>query len=187
VKFFALVLGVLLARVELPAKDRMERTVTVFVEGDPSVPLQIRAAAQGIASEMFAKIGIGINWELGRPLKHREGVIALRFVEAGKAEPEALAIAYPYEGSRVHLFWERISQGRQPHELLGHVMVHEIAHILQGIVRHSDQGIMKARWDPTDKAAMREHALTFDAADIDLIKLGLDSRMTRSGSHAAGR
>jgi hypothetical protein len=66
-------------------------------------------------------------------------------------------------------------------------MVHEIAHILQGIVRHSEQGIMKAKWDPRDKAAMRMHALSFDAADIDLIKLGLDSRITRAGNHAAGR
>jgi len=39
--------------------------------------------------------------------------------------------------------------------LLGHVMAHEIGHLLQGTTQHSESGIMKARWtgqDFTEKA-----------------------------------
>jgi hypothetical protein len=36
--------------------------------------------------------------------------------------------------------------------ILGHVLVHEITYILQGICRHSESRIMKARWELRDFA-----------------------------------
>ena len=30
--------------------------------------------------------------------------------------------------------------------LLGHVLAHEIGHVLQGVARHSATGVMKGRW-----------------------------------------
>lgn len=36
----------------------------------------------------------------------------------------------------------------------GHVMAHEIAHILKGVSRHSADGVMKAQWDDHNRREM---------------------------------
>jgi len=42
----------------------------------------------------------------------------------------------------------------QVSSVLAHVLVHEVTHILQGIPRHSESGVMKAQWDSNDFAQM---------------------------------
>ena len=184
-----LVFLLLLCGTVLPAKQRFERVLTVYLDPDPVVPAFTRMAAQSITTSVFARIGIGLDWRMGRPLKHAEGVIALRFVNAcDQALPgDTLAIAFPYEGTRIHLFWDRIAIRSHREALLGHVMAHEIAHLLQGVARHSEHGIMKAHWSGEDHSAMRMNALVFEDTDVDLIRSGLDNRRLHIGSHAAGR
>ena len=58
--------------------------------------------------------------------------------------------------------------------ILGHVLVHEITHVLQGVDRHSEKGMMKARWTPEDYCEMEWKPLEFTPEDIILIRLGLD-------------
>jgi hypothetical protein len=53
--------------------------------------------------------------------------------------------------------------------LLGHVLVHEITHVLQEVPRHSESGMMKARWEGADFARMRHQTLPFAEEDIRLI------------------
>ena len=60
--------------------------------------------------------------------------------------------------------------------LLAHVLVHEMTHILQGVSRHSETGVMKAHWDESDFGQMRIKALPFTEADIHLIQRGVDGR-----------
>ena len=47
---------------------------------------------------------------------------------------------------------------------------------LQGVSRHSDQGIMKAHWDQKEYRYMACKPLEFETEDIDLIHLGLAAR-----------
>jgi hypothetical protein len=63
--------------------------------------------------------------------------------------------------------------------LLAHVLVHEITHILQGVDRHSETGVMKARWTTADYVQIRAQPLPFTDWDIDLIQEGLASRGLR--------
>lgn len=60
--------------------------------------------------------------------------------------------------------------------LLAHVLVHEITHILQGTCRHSDTGIMKARWTHQDYMEMGQKPLSFTEKDLQLIRTGLAKR-----------
>jgi hypothetical protein len=53
--------------------------------------------------------------------------------------------------------------------LLGHVIAHEITHILQGVPRHSETGVMKARWERKDLQALVDHPLRFAPVDEALI------------------
>ena len=63
--------------------------------------------------------------------------------------------------------------------VLGHVLVHEITHILQGIQRHSASGVMKAYWDREDCGQMTWKPLRFEPEDVDLIYVGLARRASR--------
>ena len=53
--------------------------------------------------------------------------------------------------------------------VLGHVMVHEITHIIQGVSRHSDTGLMKPHWSSHDLTEMRYKPLPFAQEDLILL------------------
>lgn len=65
---------------------------------------------------------------------------------------------------------QTLKPGTELH-LLAYVFVHETAHILQGINRHSDFGIRKARWGDDDYFQMRG-SLAFTPTDVNLILAG---------------
>jgi hypothetical protein len=58
--------------------------------------------------------------------------------------------------------------------LVGHVLAHEIVHMLQGVNLHSSSGIMKPRWDSRDYVDMQRGRLNFTEEDIRLIHSGLN-------------
>jgi hypothetical protein len=151
-----------------------EPSVTVCTEGntDPRVAAQ----SQAIASEMYAGIGVRIDWRQGLGGCPPQAIqISLIHFTRPTLLPGALAYALPYEGTRIHVFYDRIAaHGRDllPY-LLAHVMAHEIAHTLQGISRHSEQGVMKAQWTEDDYERMMRKPLEFTTKDIDLIHRGL--------------
>ena len=67
-----------------------------------------------------------------------------------------MAYASPYEGSHVVLYFTRLREAISAESvsvLLAHVMVHEVAHILQGVAQHSADGMMKERWTSRDIVA----------------------------------
>lgn len=140
-------------------------------------------SARAIASEIFASIGVTVVWK--DPRKCPGGAIFVGVSQKTPAtlRPGALAYALPYEGVHIEVFYDRISQSCPRDEaqvVLGYVLVHEITHILEGIDRHSEGGLMKAHWEKADFFAMRRNSLRFAAEDIRLIYLGLDGR-----SHAS--
>jgi hypothetical protein len=55
---------------------------------------------------------------------------------------------------------------------------------IQGIVRHSESGIMRAHWTSADYAAMEQSPLPFAPTDIQLIQTGLAQRAARFGQQA---
>ena len=88
-------------------------------------------------------------------------------------------MALPYEGTHIEIFSDRVVAvgGGVREDLLGHVLAHEITHVLQGSARHSDSGLMKANWDRADLAWMKSHChLSFTDLDGQLIYAGLAAR-----------
>jgi hypothetical protein len=91
----------------------------------------------------------------------------------------AFAYSLPYGGRHIVVFWDRVLRkvgSSVAPILLAHVLVHEIAHILQGVSRHSKTGIMKATWGPEDYFQMRTKPLEFTDEDVALIHRGLAAR-----------
>ncbi len=155
-----------------------ERHVTVCMEGGPLSP--VATQARSLASKMFAVIGVTIDWRQGFGGCPSRGIM-IRLSESTPAslQPGALAYALPYEGAHIRVFYDRIAQNHdrsQVPRVLGHVLVHEITHILQGVNRHSASGIMKAQWDQGDLRRMNWKPLEFANEDIDLIYCSLAAR-----------
>ena len=143
--------------------------------------------AQKLAEQMFATAGVRVAWRVGTPSEAKlveERPIVVRFAVSTPASdhPGALAFAVPYEGVHIKIFYDRIKAGapRITQGVLAHVLVHEVTHILQGIERHSETGIMKAHWTAQDYTDMAWKPLSFTSDDVDLIQNGVSVRMARS-------
>lgn len=173
--------------VTAPAKEKADTTnatrqVTVYLSGNMAVDPAIQGTAKTLASVMFSQIGVHIQWRSGNPARPEAGAIVVEFVTdvPSTFKPGALAYALPYEGVHIRILWDRIGGSSYSREILAHVMVHEITHILQGEARHSAEGIMKANWSMAEMASMREKPLRFTAEDVDLIYRGMDTREART-------
>jgi hypothetical protein len=139
----------------------------------------IRPQAQKLAARMLADIGISLEWKVWEPAC--EASQAPIFIELSsgapqKFSPDALAYALPYQGRHITVFLDRIETMECPAIVLAHVMVHEITHIVQGVCRHSDTGLMKARWTSHDLVEMRHRPLPFAPEDLILVYRGLAAR-----------
>jgi hypothetical protein len=77
---------------------------------------------------------------------------------------DALAYALPYKDG------------------LAHVMVHEIGHVLEQMQRHSENGVMKARWSAADIKRMERDPLPFAPEDVESIREGLLRRATHAAA-----
>ena len=115
-------------------KSEGTRQVTVYTLDTAAVPIVNRALAQILASQMFAGIGVALHWKSGRPPLSESNAIIVKFATGTPSAllPGAYAYALPYEGVHIRIFWDRIDGELAPREVLAHVMVHEITHILQG-------------------------------------------------------
>jgi hypothetical protein len=157
-----------------------EQRVTIYVKDGTIVPGQTLARAEGLAGEMFAKAGVRVNWRVGHP--NGEAIAVGMSDVPSSYHPGALAFASPYQSVHITVFYDRIHKRFAPDlapVLLAHVLVHEITHILQGIDRHSETGVMKAQWTPADFSQMLAKPLPFTDWDVELIHEGLASRDVR--------
>jgi len=137
--------------------------------------------AKSMAGEMFGRIGVQVQWQGGGVETGKACWPPIEiYLEAGSPgadRPESMAYTMPYRegGARIYVFVDRVAAMVPPVRigtLLGHVMVHEITHGLQGVSRHSARGVMKAHWDTPDFRAMEVHPLPFDDQDVLLIHAG---------------
>jgi hypothetical protein len=154
-----------------------QATMTICMESEPHVPMGTR----GWVSEMFASIGMKIDWREWDSCPAGAIAVHLSYAPPKMQTPKDLGFAEPYQGTRIVVFLDRV-ESMNPEGgpcVLAHVLVHEITHILEGINRHSATGIMKARWDREDYFAMRRKPLPFAQEDIDLIHQGLRARQGR--------
>jgi len=168
-----------------PAAAAGERSVTVCMEDGAGFDL---GEAKVLASSMFAEIGVTVRWRPGIKRCPARGIMISLYQQTPRSfMPGSLAYAQPYEGTHIRVFYDRITslfQRGVAGRVLAHVLVHEITHILQGIDRHSERGIMKALWDMDDFTTMRRKPLKFEPEDIDLIEHGLSDRAIMA-NHAA--
>ncbi len=152
------------------------RRVTVCLSGSPKV--WSAYPAKSMASEIFSAIGVRLDWrDSSCPVSPDAIKIGFEDQAPKGVSASALAYALPFEGAHIVVLYTRVKQQCPwPQLLLAYVMVHEIAHILEGVTEHSARGIMKARWVAADYYNMLDKSLAFTPEDVETIYRGMDAR-----------
>jgi glycine/D-amino acid oxidase-like deaminating enzyme len=133
-----------------------------------------------VAAQLLTQAGVRLEWRNDERFCVATGngiVVAVSFATPEDRHPGAFAYAMPFERTRIVLFYDRVRKAADPAImpcLLGHVLAHEIVHMLQGLSSHSAGGIMKPHWDQRDYAEMRRGQFNFTEDDILKIHEGLD-------------
>jgi hypothetical protein len=146
--------------------------------------------AKLVAKQMFASIGVSLAW---RGELDREPGVLINVVLAsgypGDEQAGALAEAYPFALEHdINIRYDRVRNSAGASKeleplILAHVLVHEITHVLQCVDRHSETGVMKARWTSDDYYDMRWKPLEFTSEDVELIRLGMQVLRSRAEIH----
>jgi hypothetical protein len=164
------------------------RHLTICMETVPG-NLSMQNAAKTVASGIFASINVKIEWR--SPAKCPAEAIYVSFSSDPVNQYRgALAYARPYEGTHIVVFLDRVRYIAPPYgfaRLLGYVLAHEVTHILEGEVRHSETGIMKAQWGADEHFKMGQGNLGFAAEDVSLIYKGMDWRESRLATVSGSR
>src|SRR5437899_672385 len=118
-----------------------ETVVTVHLVNDGVVPWPVLSHATAIAAKMFSAAGVRIDWRFGQPSDRRSHLDGAPVVRMAARTPEtylsgALGSTLPFQGE-ITVFYDRIGPKAETQftaTLLAHVLVHEIAHVLEGIL-----------------------------------------------------
>ena len=137
--------------------------------------------ARAVAGEILRDADVAVLWKsAGRNCVHDRASIMVQMKDGTppNASTSAVARTYPYGSAVVEVYMNRLADGRGERlgPLLGHVIAHEIGHKLEGVARHSAQGVMKASWSDEEQREMNIRPLRFAAEDIDLIRNGIEER-----------
>ncbi len=190
---------------ETPANDRAEPRpkITVLVYDYAEVAAETQQGAEKVATQILAKAGIQTVWQecsqaelLEQPECNRDSnptKLVLRILPGSKAARAGYRFRSSIcgftvqhegvgEGYLVTLFYACIEKtaentGVAQSLIMGHMVAHEIGHLLLPIQGHFRRGIMRAKWDPKDwQRASREFVL-FPGKQAELLRAGVLARM----------
>jgi hypothetical protein len=163
------------------SRDRL--VVRAIVEDPSVVDWTMLNNAKLVAADILQQAEVELKWSRGnRQPGCGERLIAITFSARTPDSllPGAMAYALPYSngGVRIAVFLDRLRPlfARTPNSrgsILGHVMAHELVHVLQGVARHADRGLMKKRWSEDDIQQMAVKPLELTAVDLQLIGTGM--------------
>jgi hypothetical protein len=133
------------------------------------------------AAQIFENIGVKLLWSC----PEQTGAEAARGTILIHLTPRApkhfrkgtLAHALPFaqEGVRITVFYDRLEPILQDHlafagSIFGHVLAHEIAHVLERVDAHTETGLMRGHWNEEDFVSMKFHAFGFTPEDAQSIR-----------------
>jgi hypothetical protein len=176
-------LSVFSAGIAARGKDSslLDSNLTVSVYNDAVIPATTLSEAETVAARIFEESGIHVVWLNCSPGNPVTGAVCKIAVSEGNLQvrvgrhslnlqPSVLGISYlssDGDGHQADVFYESIESLRgdaptQPAIILGHVISHEIGHLLLGTNSHSASGIMCPRWDREQLGLALAGLLTFN-------------------------
>jgi len=158
-------------------------SLTICLQDANPLKFAILSQAEAVTTKIYAGIGIRIRWRVGDPSKREGGAaLLLQFDSDAPASIPGGAAAYAtpfaHRGVTIHILYTRAlsTDPKLVSLLLGHVMAHEVGHVLERTDRHSATGVMKAHWGPSDFDQMLRQPLSFEASDVETIRQYFSAR-----------
>jgi hypothetical protein len=172
--------------------------ILVLVHNYAGVQATLLKRAEQSAARVLATGGVQVSWfdcsqaaqasqQCQDPPNPSALVLHLLSSRATRraAPSGSLGFAVPPElgqfGSFAGVFYDRVerfgSRGFNEPVILGHVMAHEIGHLLLGLEGHTDGGIMKAEWHRRELKEATNGTLGFDAVQRNSIMQTLKARL----------
>jgi hypothetical protein len=164
-------------------------TIELVVVNHAQVPERILSRGRAEAARIYRALGItlvssmtgesSVAPRLIVTIVSKPGDVPLSDELATKSVHErVLGVAPGHQNRRdltVWAFYARIEntgtmRGIDPGVLLGHVIAHEIGHLLLPYDAHSERGIMRAAWDKAQATNAVMGTLTFDRGQAALIR-----------------
>ena len=150
--------------------------ISIGLFGAGAIAGTMLARAESVTARILGPVGIRVRWE-DRDIRHAAVErIDIRFANSTTDQSSRFATSLPFasSGVRIIIFVNRI-QAAGNHDLLftsrllGHVLAHEIGHVLMRTDQHSPQGVMKERWTEDDYAEIRRSYLMFTDENVTAI------------------
>ena len=181
----------------LPTEGAAHREILVRTNKAHGIPGSILIPAMGVATRVLAQAGVSVRWgktadsdapvPVGGCRDRHLSVMDIAFLPKAPAmvPPSAMAHAFPFAsgGVRIQVFWGSIldmhpaSRPELQRSLLGHVLAHEIAHVLIGTKEHSAWGLMKAKWTFAEEGSMQLRPLPMSVTDMEAMRQNLDAEL----------
>ncbi len=195
-----LVLGMAVA---LDAQIKPPSTIQVLVYNYTGVSAEALARAEREAARIYSRAGIQTEW-IDCPLSPAEAAyypacdvpvsptrLALRLLSrrlaerAGLAAPQLGAALFPEDGGFGMIAQvcssclETLAKGRAPRyaSILGHVMAHELGHLLLGVRSHSSAGLMHVPWHKGELERAAQGLLLFAAWEGEKMRRQVSARL----------
>jgi hypothetical protein len=182
-------IGLLFCAGLVQAADRPPASsVEVLVFAQPADAELVRAGMEE-AARVYERAGVAIRWRTcsgDECMNASEDALILRVQQrspAGTVDAGLLgqAIGGIGGGRYATVFLASVNEfaARRTVELpvvLGHVIAHEIGHLLLADSSHAASGLMRAHWQPADVASMRSSGLAFSKGGVRTIRSRLGHR-----------
>jgi hypothetical protein len=177
--------------------------VRISVYNDAGLKRETLLHAEEDAAALFRRAGIETEWkncsgaeivaQVGRRCSDvaYPSSLVLRIEKRPHGlNAEPLGIAYQSEdgqGAYCDVFLEPMEEVRQLYAvsldlLLGHVVAHEVAHLLLGLHSHSVNGVMRARWGLQAMEELKRGTLEFNPRQAAVMVERLESAQGRAPS-----
>jgi hypothetical protein len=183
--------------------NAIRQAVTVLVYNYARVPEGTLDRAKQEATRIYSRIDIDTHW-LGCPLSPAEAsaypacqidlgptVLVLRLVavpetRGPRLDADSFGFALMPEGGGFGLVASvfayragKLARGDSSFEtvLLGHLMAHEMGHLLLGVGSHSVSGLMRAHWQQHELELVRQRTLAFTSGQVESIRAQAQERV----------
>jgi hypothetical protein len=172
--------------------------VNVHLSSPAPMPPALIRKSQETATTIFRRIRVQLTWTgqwqqaskavtacLGQPATNDLDVEIVPHAPARNSD-FALGMAMPHadSGVRIVIFYDRVEMLYGHHAsratILGNVLAHEIAHVLEATARHS-AAVMRERWTDKNFGLIAQGLLPFTTDDEQMIRRGpasLDASFT---------
>lgn len=159
-------------------------TLVIVVTNQAEVPQSLLNYAEAEAARIYRSVGVNLVWAAKlETTAHPRRIINIVSKPIGRGIDDCRALGTAagtkeQRGLAAWVFYGRIVDfgtilRLDPGLLLGHVIAHEIGHLLLPYDSHSLAGLMRAGWDKLQAAGAATGTLTFSPPESALIRRSL--------------